>query len=72
MSHIYNISGSCEEIFLRNCIQHYYITPKFLSSAFLLKKKKIIIKKKIILRLTKKKKRKIRHVKLRHCSQKAS
>lgn len=57
MSHIYNISGSCEEIFLRNCIQHYYITPKFLSSAFLLKKKKIIIKKKIILRLTKKKKR---------------
>lgn len=58
MSHIYNISGSCEEIFLRNCIQHYYITPKFLSSAFLLKKKKIIIKKKIILRLTKKKKEK--------------
>lgn len=53
MSHIYNISGSCEEICLRNCIQNYYITPKFLSSAFLLKKKK----KKIILRLAKKKKK---------------
>lgn len=58
MSHIYNISGSCEEIFLRNCIQHYYITPKFLSSAFLLKKKKIIIKKKNHFKTHKKKKEK--------------
>lgn len=59
MSHIYNISGSCEEICLRNCIQNYYITPKFLSSAFLLKKKK---KNHFKTHKKKKKKRKLRHV----------